>query len=452
MSDFFHMILEEARKALSQNQFASGGLVLMVLGAVAAWLRLVPRQIYSFVYSRVVLTVHVQSKDDAYDWLRIWVLAQPQSKKMRTLELSAHDADEEGGFLVSSGKHSEQRAMLTPIDGTYTLRFQKRLFVLEAERRRLEGQMYAGRSSNYERSFTLTTPFWNRAALEQLIAQAYLVAVKPQTPQLSLWRPDMDDWDMMERRTPRPLSSLVYSEDVLERLMLDALAFLKDENWYLEMGIPWRRGYMLYGPPGNGKSSLVAALAGALELNLCPLNLSSLLLDDERLVKLLSNLPSRSILLLEDIDAVFVGREKPEGSGSKISFAGLLNALDGVAAQQGCMVFMTTNHRKKLDPALIRPGRCDMHILIDNASSAQIAAMLRRFFPEIDLELAQSFASRIPPHTLSMARVQEFLLRHRNDMQGALRDWPELERTESHQSPDSSEKSIFQPLLLEQTN
>jgi len=72
---------------------------------------------------------------------------------------------------------------------------------------------------------------------------------------------------------------------------------------------------------------------------------------------------------LEDIDALFVGREAvTKNTQKQISFSGLLNALDGVRAQEGRIIFMTTNHPEKLDPALMRPGRADFHALINYAS------------------------------------------------------------------------------------
>ena len=123
---------------------------------------------------------------------------------------------------------------------------------------------------------------------------------------------------------------------------------------------------------------------------------------------------------------MFQGRDKPKGQRSRLSFNGLLNALDGVGAQEGRLVFLTTNHREKLDPALIRPGRCDVHALIDNASCDQIAGMVRRFFPRADDVLTRTLAERVPNEQISMARVQEFMVRHRDDLEGAIRDWSEL--------------------------
>jgi len=82
-------------------------------------------------------------------------------------------------------------------------------------------------------------------------------------------------------------------------------------------GIPYRRGYLLHGPPGCGKSSFITALAGELEFGICVLNLSERGLTDDRLNHLLSVAPQQSIILLEDVDAAFVSREESANSKSQ---------------------------------------------------------------------------------------------------------------------------------------
>ena len=74
-------------------------------------------------------------------------------------------------------------------------------------------------------------------------------------------------------------------------------------------GIPYRRGYLLHGPPGCGKSSFITALAGELGFSICVLNLSERGLSDDRLHHLLAVAPTETIILLEDVDAAFVSRE-----------------------------------------------------------------------------------------------------------------------------------------------
>jgi mitochondrial chaperone BCS1 len=90
------------------------------------------------------------------------------------------------------------------------------------------------------------------------------------------------------------------------------------------------------------------------------LNLSGDSLDDDGLNRALNDAPANSIILLEDIDGIFVGREAVRRNKRNVTFSGLLNALDGVRSQEGRILFMTSNHREKLDPALLREGRCDM--------------------------------------------------------------------------------------------
>lgn len=148
---------------------------------------------------------------------------------------------------------------------------------------------------------------------------------------------------------------------------------------YITRGIPYRRGYLFHGPPGTGKTSFISALAGHFGYSVCMLSLSERTLDDERLAYLLSNAPPNSFIVLEDVDAAFVSRDLYENSQHKayegmtrVTFSGLLNALDGVASSEERILFMTTNHLNRLDPALIRPGRIDVQSLFGNCTRSML--------------------------------------------------------------------------------
>ena len=67
---------------------------------------------------------------------------------------------------------------------------------------------------------------------------------------------------------------------------------------------------------------------------------------------------------------------------SSITLAGLLNALDGIEASEGRLLFATTNHKEALDPALRRPGRMDVHVEFGMASQYQAKQLFKRFYPE----------------------------------------------------------------------
>jgi len=127
------------------------------------------------------------------------------------------------------------------------------------------------------------------------------------------------------------------------------------------------------------------------------ISLSRTGLDDATLQELISFLPEKCIALMEDIDAAFrhdINREPPSTDDSHAAFpgvttasqsrgvtlSGLLNAIDGVAAHEGRLLFATTNHYEALDPALRRPGRMDRHIEFRLASRNQVAEMFQRFY------------------------------------------------------------------------
>ncbi len=140
-------------------------------------------------------------------------------------------------------------------------------------------------------------------------------------------------WVKVMTKKARPLSSVVLDTDIAEQLTADIKDFQESGEWYISKGVPYRRGYLLFGPPGTGKTSFVQAIAGAMKLNLCYLNLSSSEMNDDSLNSLLAEAPERSIILLEDVDAMF--QERSTMQTSKLSFSGFLNALDGVRSQEG---------------------------------------------------------------------------------------------------------------------
>lgn len=222
-------------------------------------------------------------------------------------------------------------------------------------------------------------------------------------------------------RKPRPLKSVVLDKGISEYLLNDCREFIKNPSWYSDRGIPYRRGYLLYGPPGCGKSSYITALAGTLEFGICVLNLSERGLSDDRLNFLLSVVPQQTIILLEDVDAAFLSREdtqiqKAAYEGlSRVTFSGLLNCLDGVASTEARILFMTTNYLERLDPALIRPGRVDVKEYIGWCTHYQLYHMFLRFYNS--QQLANEFADAVmkTDKNVSPAQIQAYFMYHKQE-------------------------------------
>ena len=159
---------------------------------------------------------------------------------------------------------------------------------------------------------------------------------------------------------------------------------------YNERGIPYRRGYLLHGPPGTGKTSFIGALAGHIGYSICTLSLSERTLDDDRLAFLLSNAPPNCFIVLEDIDAALPPPNKSNSSEkiehpayqgmTRVTHSGLLNALDGITSSEERILFMTTNHPERLVPALIRPGRVDVKRHFGNCTREMLEQVCGRVY------------------------------------------------------------------------
>ena len=186
---------------------------------------------------------------------------------------------------------------------------------------------------------TLTTLSRDRVLFPHLLSEARDLAMRGHEGKLVIhtawgieWRP------FGQPRQKRPLHSVVLESGVAENIEKDIKAFLDRRQWYADrglsipfssetlsvfvlmvsLGIPYRRGYLLHGPPGSGKTSFIQALAGALSYDICVLNLSERGLADDKLFHLLSNVPERSFVLIEDIDAAFNNVCRPPKMGTPI--------------------------------------------------------------------------------------------------------------------------------------
>ena len=192
-------------------------------------------------------------------------------------------------------------------------------------------------------------------------------------------------WDLATRRAQKRTNTVILPDDVKNDFFNDLAEYLDPEAvaWYVEHGQLYSRGYLLHGEPGTGKTSLSLAAAGKFGLDVYAMNLSKV--NDATLHKLLSKLPARCILLLEDIDAIESAKSRENSdagssTSSSVTLSGLLNAIDGAGSVEGRVLIMTTNYVDRLDPAVIRPRRVDKMVEFGLASREMLLELFRYIY------------------------------------------------------------------------
>jgi hypothetical protein len=184
-------------------------------------------------------------------------------------------------------------------------------------------------------------------------------------------------------------SDLVLDPSIVQLVKDDFESFFEREEWFRRNRLPFRRGYLLYGPPGNGKTSVIRAMLSTKTLNGCTINLFTSNTDDNDLIKLFEyaadNAPS--LIVLEDLDRAF---PRNGGVRTNVSLQALLNCLDGIATHYGVIVVATANEPTVLDPAILRrPGRFDRVVEFPNPNEAcreQYFLRLHRDIPPSDVQ------------------------------------------------------------------
>ncbi|KAF7289120.1 BCS1-N domain-containing protein [Mycena chlorophos] len=465
-------------------------LKLVVIGGTMETARRVSVSAWNGFVDSFFLTATFSEEDYPYDWIMHWLSKQPAWGRSREFEITTRSAgrgmntsttadvqeEEEDEDGLEHGRKRRVVAFMPSLDTTHTIYYRGHWLRITRTKRYPD---YGGAT------LKISVVARNNDILKRLVLEARKEYEKDAEHRVHIFLadPTYGCWRWNGARQKRPMSSIVLQPGVKEMLLADCKDFLCSEEWYAERGIPYRRGLLLHGVPGSGKTSLIHSLAGELGLDIYVVSLSAKGMSDNTLTTLMGNVPSRCIVLLEDLDAAFTrsvsrdssstgaptsssststAKEKEkeaESDGSTLSLSGLLNSLDGVAAAEGRLLFATTNHIERLDPALSRPGRMDVWVNFSNATKWQAEGIFKCFFPSasvtpvdenananktdeqpsVDIsqknlplprrkraqhaipllseseinELAKRFAEAIPEDELSVAALQGYLLKNK---------------------------------------
>lgn len=249
------------------------------------------------------------------------------------------------------------------------------------------------------------------------------------------------EWTSVAFKHPATFDTIAMEADLKNKIKMDLDAFVRGKNYYHRLGRAWKRGYLLYGPPGTGKSSMIAAMANYLHYNIYDLELTKVN-DNSELRMLLMQTSNKSIIVIEDIDCSLdlsrhsgvsdederqKGNDDDDDNGhesGKVTLSGMLNFIDGLWSSCGeeKIIVFTTNNKNRLDPALLRPGRMDMHIYFPHCTFSAFKTLANNYlgvkehklFPHVE----EAFQAGV---YMTPAEVGEILLVNKNSPSRALK-------------------------------
>jgi ATP-dependent 26S proteasome regulatory subunit len=277
---------------------------------------------------------------------------------------------------------------------------------------------------------------------------------------------NINNWNETTFESTRTFSNMIFEgkEDVLDKINF----FLNNKQWYYENGIPYTLGIGLYGPPGTGKTSFFKSLANLTNRHLVILSLKQIKTKqqlEDAFFESQYNIDNKKnsigfdkkIIIIEDIDCLgeivwkrdeedkknnnekskknihpndnvgvvlqqliennnnekkdFIELCKPK-EDDPITLDDILNLWDGIKETPGRILGISSNHYDKLDPALIRPGRIDITLCLDNCTRNMIRQMYKQFYKS---DIDEKQLSKIKDKYYSPAQIINWYVLNRNE-------------------------------------
>ncbi len=181
------------------------------------------------------------------------------------------------------------------------------------------------------------------------------------------------DRDLVKSIESASFDNLVLRAGLAESIRQDMEGFFGSRELYEGHGVPWKRGALLYGPPGNGKTHALKALINRLRkptVYVKTLEQGDQGPSQESLRSIFHRARNAApcVLVLEDLDSMIDDANRSY----------FLNEMDGFAENHGVLVLATTNHADRIDPAIVqRPSRFDRKYHFDLPGPAERVAYMQ---------------------------------------------------------------------------
>ena len=346
------------------NTILKGGLMLSVIAAIGMYIKTLVPAVWKFILRKISYTAVIENKTELYSLFNKWLDENQADKFKRVLaKTETVYKTKSNSFNYAENNH----------DSFFHFWYKKRLIFVSSSREKFES---SNSSENMHMDSYMVTSYFSKGIIKDLLKDLIENKNEEIKNNDSIYLYDFDVmgyWSIVGSIVSKPYEKIFNNEKI--ELYNDIEMFLNNKQYYKERGIPYKRGYLLHGKPGNGKSTTILALAKKFHKDVFNLNISTIGTDNA-LKKAFRGISENSFILIEDVDASLKNRDDV----NKVSFNTLLNLLDGALSKSNVCVFFTTNHIEQLDPALLRCGRVDVKVEFDNPTKDNLKDMLKLFY------------------------------------------------------------------------
>lgn len=378
------------------NPIVAGATSLWGLAVISWFGRNIPAKLWNTCKHELCTTLQINNSSignnlENFSSFMLWFNTTRWIRFSRSIAFDgSYSSASKDGITVGAG------------DGTHFFMYRRHFFWLHRTR---NGDNALSTDVSYELKIVMLGR--DRKILNALIDE---FRYRPKSDKVGIYRWDGTDggWTRVADVNRRDMATVIIRDGIRDKIVHAIDEWSVSEEWYRARGLPYKLTYILHGPTGTGKTSLIKALASHYGYNLCTINLGDM--SDRTLAPAFAMVPEKSFIVIEDFDSstavnaregmeqsVEVQDNQPDSSRRSLSerlskarneskgsltLTGILNSLDGIIPLDNKIVFMTTNVISKMDSALVRKGRVDDSYYIGLLADTEVREYIKLMFPE----------------------------------------------------------------------